>query len=143
MARYAAAFQTTSGTIATAAAEVRATSSDRPRIMEIQMFCVTAAAAVVGLGTPATVGVTPNTTYRAIAEDAANPLSTTLVATSWSGTAPTVPAQFYRRFGLRALIGCPLIVSFPHGLIIAQSSSSVLWNITANPLLDCTITVDE
>lgn len=143
MARYAAAFQTTSGTIAAASAEVRATSSDRPLIMELELHCVTAAAAVVGIGTPAATGVTPDVTYRPTSEDPAVPLSTTLVAVSWNGTAPTVPTQFVRRFGMRALAGCPLIVAFPRGLTVPQNGSVVLWNITANPLLGCSITVDE
>jgi len=142
MARYAAAFQTTVGTIAAAAAEVRATSSDRPLIMEIHLYAVTAAAAVVGVGMPAAIGITPMTTYRVISEDPAVPPGTTLVATAWT-TAPTVPTTFFRRVGLRALVGCPAIFGFPRGLTVPQSGGIVLWNITANPLLDTVIVVDE
>jgi hypothetical protein len=110
--------------------------------MEIHMYAVTAAAAVIGLGTPAAIGITPLTYYKVISEDPAVPLGTTLVATQWT-TAPTVPSFFYRRFALRALIGCPLIVGFPRGITVPQSNSVVLWNITANPLCDTVIVVDE
>ena len=142
MARYEIAFRTIDGTTATPAAEIRATSSDRPRIMEMEMHCVSAAAGILGLGIPALIGVNPTTYYRVQSEDGADPLGTTLVATAWT-TAPTVPANFYRRYGFRALAGCPLIVAFPRGFTIPQSGSAVLWNVQANPLFDVSITVDE
>jgi uncharacterized membrane protein len=142
MARYNIAYRTVDGTAAQPNTEIRATSSDRPLLMELHMMCVAATAGSVGIGVPALIGVTPTTSYRVIAEDPAVPLGATIVATAWT-TAPTVPAFFYRRLYLKAAIGQPLIVGFPRGLTIPQSGSLVLWNIATNPLFDVSMTVDE
>ena len=142
MARYNIAFRTTDGTTATPAAEIRATSSDRSLILELELHCVSAAAAIVGIGTPALIGVNPTTTYRVQLEDPTFPAGATIVATSWA-TAPTVPANFYRRLGLKAAAGAAMIVAFPRGLVVPQSGSIVLWNVQTNPFLDVSLTVDE
>lgn len=144
MARYNIAYRTVDGTIATPNSELRATSSDRPLLVELELHCVSAPTAplVVGIGVPALIGVAPTSSYRVVAEDTANPLGTTIVATAWT-VAPTVPANFFRRLNLKSAIGAPLIVGFPRGLGIMQSSSLVFWNVTTNPLFDVSVTVDE
>jgi hypothetical protein len=142
MARYEVSFRTIDGSATAANSEIRATSSDRPLLMELGMFCVSATAGSVGIGRPALMGTTPTTSYRVIPEDPAQPVGTAIVATAWT-TAPTVPVYFYRRLLLKAAIGAPTIIGWPRGLVIPQTGSLVLWNIAVCPQFDVSVTVDE
>ena len=144
MARYDLGFRTLDGTNAVAAAEIRSTSSDKPRLLELGMLQVAAAASAlnIGLGVPAALGVGPISPTKMLAEEIADPAASVLIATQWA-TKPIIPTAFYRRVGAAAGIGNGIILGFPRGLSIAVSSSLVIWNLLANNLLDCHVTIGE
>lgn len=144
MARYDLGFTTVDGTVSLPCAEIRSTSSDKPRILEIGMLQVAAAASAlnIGIGVPAALGLGPIAATKMLPEETADPAASVLIATQWS-TKPTAPTAFYRRYGAAAGIGNGVIVGFPRGLSIAVSSSVVLWNILANNLLNVQVTVGE
>lgn len=144
MARYDLGFRTLDGTVSAPAAEIRSTSSDKPRLLELGMFQVAAAASamIIGLGVPAALGVGPISATKMLPEETADPAAAVLIATQWA-TKPTSPTYFYRRINAAAGIGNGMITGFPRGLSIAVSSSLVLWNILANSLLDCHVTIGE
>jgi hypothetical protein len=144
MARYDLSFRTLDGTVSLPCAELRSTSSDKPRLLELGMLQAAAAASAmqIGLGVPAAIGIGPISPTKMLAEETADPAAAVLVATQWT-TKPTVPTAFYRRAGAAAGVGNGLILGFPRGLTIALSSSLVLWNILANNLLDCYATIGE
>lgn len=144
MARYDLGFATLDGTVAFPAAEIRSTSSDRPRILEISMLQVAAAASAlnIGIGVPAAIGIGPIAATKMLNEEPADPNPAVTIATQWT-TKPTIPTNFYRRYGAVTGVGNGLIVGFPRGLAIAVSSSVVLWNILANSLMHCNVTIGE
>jgi hypothetical protein len=142
MAIYSLANRTTSTTSAAACLEIRTTATDRPRLMELGITISAATASVFGLGRPAAIGTTPTTPVTVLAEDTGDPAGTITTALAWA-TAPTVPANFFRRVSLPATVGAGIIWTFPRGLVIAVSSSVVVWNITTNSLADIWIVVDE
>jgi hypothetical protein len=108
------------------------------------MFQVAAAASAlnIGLGIPAALGVGPISAVKMLPEETADPAAAVLIATQWA-TKPTIPTNFYRRFGAATGIGNGVIAGFPRGLSIATSSSLVLWNILANSLLEVHVTIGE
>jgi len=144
--RVSLARRTSDGTIATAALEIIAPltlQNEGPRIREINITLATAVASVFGLGRPAAKGITPTTPVKFLMENAGDqnePQSTTAIA--W-GTGPTVPAQFFRRVGFPATIGTYIKWTFDKGLLIPAGGTIVLWNITANGLVDVDVTMDE
>jgi hypothetical protein len=142
MARYSLANRTTNVTIANATTELRTASTDRALLAEMHAFLTAATASVFGIGRPAAIGVTPTSPITWLAEDPADPAGTAQTALAW-GTGPTVPANFFRRLGLPATIGAGFILNFPRGLIIAVSSSLVLWNISATGVCDVNVVGDE
>jgi hypothetical protein len=130
-------------TNAAANEEVRTAATDRAAIMEIDIFLGAATASRYGIGRPAAIGVTPTSPITVIAEDPAAPAGTVTTALAW-GTAPTVPAQFFRAIALPATIGTGVIWTFPRGLLIAISSSMVFWNLATNAAdVENSIVVDE
>jgi hypothetical protein len=142
MAIYSLANRTSGVTSATATKEVRTTSTDRASVMEMGITINAATASVFGLGRPAAIGVTPTSPVTVLAEDPASPAGTVTTALAW-GTGPTVPTNFFRRVSLPATIGAGIIWTFPRGLIIAVSSSVVLWNIVTGSVADVWVVVDE
>jgi hypothetical protein len=131
MAIYSLRNRTTITTTGAACLEIITTSTDRPRIMEIGIFLAAATASTYGLGRPAAKGVTPGTLTTVQAEDPGDPAGTVQFALSW-GTAPTVPAAFFRAISLPGTIGTGVIWTFPRGLIIPISYSIVIWNLATN-----------
>lgn len=132
MAIYSIAQRTTVTTVAAAAWEVRSTSTNKPKIMEMGVSLGAATASIYGIGRPAAIGVTPTTPLTALDEgDGNGPVGLTTCAVAWA-TGPTVPANFFRRVSLPATIGAGVILTFPRGLGLPVSGSIVLWNITAN-----------
>ena len=143
MAIYSIAQRTASGTISAAAWEVRSTSTNKPRIMEIGISQNAATAGVYGLGRPQAIGVTPTTPLTALDEaDGNGPVGLTTCAVAW-GTGPTVPTNFRRRISTPATIGAGVIWTFPRGLSLPVSGSIVIWNITATAVADVWCVVDE
>ena len=142
MAIYSRADRTSNVTTAAACFEIRTTATDRPRIMEIGISLVTAAATVIGLGRPQAIGITPTSAQIVQAEDTGDPAGTIVTAMAW-GTGPTVPLQFFRRWSFPGTIGAGVIFTFPRGLIVPISSSIVLWNILGGATLDVYVVIDE
>lgn len=107
-------------------------ASYKARILEIGIAVNAATASSVGLGKPANTPVA-TTSLLGQAEDPSDPASTVNVDTAWS-TAPTVPANFLRKFGLPATIGAGLIWSWPSDkpLVLPVSSWLTLWNFGAS-----------
>jgi hypothetical protein len=144
VARYDLGFRTLDGTVAFPAAEIRSTSSDKPRVLEIVMLQTAAAASAlnIGIGVPTALGVGPIAPVKLLPEEVTDTACPVTIATQW-GTKPTVPTNFYRRVGAVTGVGNGLIVAFPRGLSIAVSSSLVLWNILANSLMDVSVSLGE
>jgi hypothetical protein len=116
----------------------------RARVFEVGIFLAAAVAASFGLGRPAAVGVTPTTPVDFLPEDPNDVLATGVVqgALAW-GTAPTAPANFFRRISLPATIGTGVIWTFPKGLVIPVSGNLVIYNISgASAFLDAYAVVD-
>ena len=142
MAIYSLGVLTTGTANATAAWEIRTTSTDRSALLELGFFLNAATASIVGFGRPAAIGVTPTSPVTFVAEDSAAPAGTVTSALAW-GTGPTVPANFNRRVGIGATIGNGIIWTFPRGYIIPVSSSVVLWNAQLNSALNAYAVEDE
>jgi hypothetical protein len=144
MAIYSIAQRTTVTTIAAACWEVRSTSTNKPKIMEMGISLGAATASIYGIGRPAAIGVTPTTPLTALDEQDGNgPTGLTTCAVAW-GTGPTVPANFFRRVSLPGTIGAGVILTFPRGLGLPISGSVVVWNITANSAVtDLWAVIDE
>jgi hypothetical protein len=73
-----------------------------------------------GIGRPAAIGVTPTTPITFIAENPDDPAGTVQSAIAW-GTAPTAPANFFRRFRYFGVVEVQW--RFDEGLVIGISSS--------------------
>ena len=115
------------------------------RMLEFGITLNAATASVFAIGRPAAIGITPTSPQTVLAEDGGNTATgNTTTALAW-GTAPTVPANFFRRCSFAATIGAGLIWTFPRGIIVLKALSSVLWNPsgTANSVADTWVVVDE
>lgn len=143
MAIYSLSQRTIIVTAGQATWEVRTAATDIPRVMEIGFSQVTAVAATIGLGRPATIGVTPTTPQTFLPEDPSDPAATVTACVGWGSTVPAVPANFFRRITCVAAIGAGVIWTFPRGLKIAASNSIVLWVIATAPVLDAWAVIDE
>ena len=130
MAIYSLSQNTTVTTTGAAAADLRASSSNSPRVMECGINLGVATASTYGLGR---AGNTPTQTSPTLvqAENPNDPTGQSGSAVAWS-VAPTVPAQFFRRVTLPATIGAGIIWTFPRGLLIATSGTLLIWNLATN-----------
>jgi len=142
LAIYSLANRTTNVTTANACLEIRTTSTDRPRVMEIGIFLAGATASTFGLGRPAAIGQTPTAPITVLAEDPGDPAGTVTTALAW-GTGPTAPTNFFRRISLPATVGTGVIWTFPRGLVIPVSSSIVIWNLSSMGVSDIYVVIDE
>lgn len=143
MAIYSLALRSTVTTIAAASWAALSPASNEAAVMELGYFNGAATACVVGIGRSAN---TPTLTggVAFLAEDEGRPTGVTQAAVAF-GTAPTVPAQFFRRFDLAALIGAAVVFTFPRGVVLAAAGAAIVcWNITANSAVqDIHCVVDE
>lgn len=142
MALYSLSQRTSGAANASAAHETRSAATDRVAIVEIGVFLAAATASTYGIGRPAAIGVTPTTPQTFLAEDSGDPAGTATGALAW-GTAPTAPANFFRRIGLPATIGTGVIWTFPRGIRLPVSGSFVLWNLALNGVVDIYVVEDE
>jgi hypothetical protein len=142
MAVYSLANLTTAVGAAAATLELRTASTDRGKVLEAGWCLNAATASTHGIGRPAAIGVTPTSPITWLAEDPAEPAGTCQTALAW-GTGPTVPANFFRRVALPAVAGAGVILTFPNFLVIAVSSSLVIWNIAASSALNAHMKGDE
>ncbi len=143
MAIYSLAQRTTVTTIAAASWAALSPATNEAAVMELGYFNGAATACVVGFGRSAN---TPTLTggVAFLAEDEGRPTGLTQSAVAF-GTAPTVPAQFFRRFSMAALVGAAVVYTFPRGITRpAGGQAIVAWNITANSaVVDIHCVVDE
>lgn len=142
MAIYSLSNRTTNVTSGVTALELRTASTNRAAIMEIDLFLAAATASTYGIGRPQAIGVTPTSPITLLAEDPADPVGTAQTALAW-GTPPTIPLNFHRRISLPATIGTGVIWTFPRGLLVAVSTSYVVWNLATNGVLDLNVIIDE
>ncbi len=132
MAIYSQSLNTTVTTITAPAADLKASASNSPKLMEFAINLGAATASRYGLGRPANDGSVAQTSpVASLAENPADPAGNTTSAVAWT-TAPTVPAVFLRQIWLPATIGAGVIWTFPRGLTLPVNKGVVLWNITAN-----------
>lgn len=130
MAIYSLSLNTTVTTTGAAAMDIKAASTNTPKIMEVGLSLGAATASTYGFGR---AGNTPTQTSPVLlqAENPGDAAAVTGCAVAWS-VAPTVPTQFFRRIGLPATIGAGVIWTFPRGLGLAASASNVVWNLATN-----------
>ncbi len=130
MAIYSLALNSTVTTIAASAMDILAVSTNSPRIMEIGASLGAATASTYGIGRAANTPV-QTSGVALLQENPNDPTGNTKAAVAWS-TAPTVPANFFRRITLPATIGAGVIWTFPRGLMLAASAAMEFWNIATN-----------
>jgi hypothetical protein len=136
---YEGAWTYTSGAAAHAIGEVIpasiAAGKRPPEIREIGIFNQSGVAAIVGIGRPAAIGVTPGTETTVQAAHSIDTIAgNTVIAASW-GTAPTAPSPFMRRADLQAVQGAGVIWTWLPGEFVLWSgaaiSTVVAWQISA------------
>jgi hypothetical protein len=111
--------------------DCKAASTNEPAVMEIGVVNGAATACTYGWGRSGNTA-TQTTPVLLQAEDEGRPAALTGCAVAWS-TAPTIPAQFFRRSYLPATIGAGMIWTFPRGIVLASSSASLVqWNLAAS-----------
>lgn len=143
MALYGLSQRTTATTTASASWEVRSTSTNKPKVMELGISQNTAVAGVYGIGRPGAIGITPTTPQTFVDEGDGNaPAAQTTAAVAW-GTGPTVPTNFNRRLSCANTVGVGAIFTFPRGFGIPVSSSVIVWIIATAPVCDVYAVVDE
>lgn len=142
MAIYSIAQRTTATAAASASWEIRTASTDRAAILEIGISQNAATAGVYGIGRPAAIGVTPTSPQTVLPEDPNEPTGTVTVCVAW-GTGPTVPANFFRRVSCPATIGAGVIWTFPRALMVAVSSSVIVWILATAPVCDVWAVMNE
>lgn len=135
---YEGAWTYTSGAAAHAIGEIipatLAAGKRMPEIREIGIFGQSGVAAIVGIGRPAAIGITPGTETTVQAADSFDTIAgQTVIAASW-GTAPTTPATFMRRADLQAAQGAGVIFTWLPGEFVLWSGAAVdtivLWQIS-------------
>jgi len=144
MIRGSIARRTTNGVDASAAYELIAPPVRGAWLRELLVTLAAATASTYGLGRPAAKGVAPTTPVRLLNESGGDPMaveSTTAIA--WTTTAPTVPAQFFRRVSFPATVSSSILWVFVNGLYIPGGETLVLWNLATNGVVDVTAVVDQ
>ena len=112
-------------------------------VKELSITLAAATASTFGLGRPAAIGVGPTTPVVLLGEaggDANEAVASTAVA--WGTSAPTIPAQFFRRIGLPATIGVGVTWTFPTGIHIPAGGTLIVWNLAANAVVDISVVVE-
>lgn len=136
---YEGGYTYTSGAAAHAIGEIipatAATAARPPEIREIGIFNQSGVAAIIGIGQPAAIGVTPATLTTVQADNTFDTIAGhTTIAASW-GTAPTAPSTFHRRADLQAVQGSGVIWTWLPGEFVLWSGASistmVLWQVSA------------
>ncbi len=129
---------TTVGTVTAPAFDIRSGSGGPTvKLMEYSFMSGAATASTAGIGRPgndATPPVQTSTTVLQAEDPSVVNASVTATAVTWS-TAPTVPAQFFRRVYLTNVIGAGIIFTFPRGLAFIANRGLVHWNLVASTAL--------
>jgi hypothetical protein len=132
MAIYSQSQNTTVATVTAPSFDIKASSVNSPKLMEMGLNNGTTTQCTYGIGRPANDGSVAQTSPLAVlAENPADPTGQTTTAVAWT-VAPTVPAVFLRRIILPATIGAGVIWTFPRGLTLPVTKGICLWNIAAS-----------
>jgi len=116
--------------------------ANESKIMEVGVVNGAATACTYGYGKSANVP-TQTSAVTLLDEQGGGGSGVATCAVAWS-TAPTVPAQFYRRVYLAATIGVGYIYSIPKGIVMTATASFVQWNIaTSSALVSVHVVSDE
>jgi hypothetical protein len=141
---YTHAARTSNVTSGEATWELRSGTNSRLYIRELGIFMGAATASTFGLGRPAAIGVTPTSPVLGQSNDPADVVAVGATAVAW-GTKPTTPTSsiYLRRVGLPAAIGAGVIWTFNEPLIVAISSSIVVYNLATNGVADIYVIWEE
>lgn len=144
MAIFSTGQRTTNTSISAPCFEIRAAATNKPKLFEMGITQVSApgAVAVLGLGRPAAIGVSPTINAFIDESDGAGPNPISTCAMAW-GTAPTVPTNFFRRVSLNTATAVGVVWKFPRGLSFPVGTSLVLWAITAVVAVDLWALIEE
>lgn len=144
MALYGLAQRTTQTTATNPAWEIRSTSGNKPKILQLELSQVTAVAGGYGVGRPGAIGVGPTSPQTFVDEgDGNGATGLTTAAVAWGTTAPTVPANFNRRYTIVAGIGGGFVAIFPGGFGLPVSGSVIIWLTATAPVCDVSACVSE
>jgi len=120
-------------------------NTERAYLLKVRITLETApgAASVFGIGSATNPG--QGSTWLTSSPEDAGGLADNFpnIATAWTGTPPTAPAQFYRRSTIDNVVGSEIEWLFPFGLVMPNTSSFVIWNITAVGASEITLTWDN
>ena len=132
MAIYSLAVAGSVGTTTAPSIDIKASSTNSPRLMELGFINGATTQCTWGIGRPGNDGSVAQTSpIVVLPENPADPTGQTGTAVAW-GTAPTVPTQYLRRAYLPATIAAGIIFTFPRGLVLPQTKGIVVWNIAAS-----------
>ena len=145
MALYSSAFRTTNVTTGQCSVEIIAGSTVPIRIYEVGISLVATTATVLAFGIPAANGVGGAGAITPLVEqDSGLPGSkTTIYASTWGTSAPTVGTTWARRVSLPNLIGVGVIWTFPRGYYVPVNGHVCIQNITGGSTLDAWVVLDE
>ena len=126
---------TTVGTITAPSFDIRSGSGGPTvKLMEYTFITATTTASTFGIGRPgndSTPPVQTSTTVLQSEDPSVVNASVTATAVTWS-TAPTVPAQFFRRAYVTNVAGAGIIFTWPRGLAFIANRGLAHWNIAAS-----------
>lgn len=140
--------RTSSGTTGAPALEVIAPAAstsapEQSKGLFVSALRVTMGAATVGLfgvGRPAAKGVGPTTPVRMLPVGAGQLTDIqSTVAVAWTTTAPTIPAAYFERINLPAVIGTGVLIEFRTPIYIPAGETLILWNLGTNGVADVTV----
>jgi hypothetical protein len=142
MAIYSLSLISTVGTSAAPSWDCKGAANSNPRVMELGVSNGAATAMTYGWGRSAN---TPTQTSPVLVQaEGLEAVGLTGCAVAWS-TAPTIPAQFFRRYYGPATIGAGIFFTFPRGISLAAAGASLVqWNLAASSAVMAThVVVDE
>jgi hypothetical protein len=106
-------------------------ANHQPAVMELSIINAVATTHVLGVGRSANVP-TLSVVRTFVPPNESRPSISLTEAGNDFAIAPTVPAQFFRRASLPAVVGIGITYTFPKGIVLAAGGAAlVLWCITA------------
>jgi len=144
MALFCNSFEIANTSANVACCEITGSTNDRIFIWKVQIVLESApgAASVFGLCNPTAKGANP--TYLTSAQEIGWSLGDTWpnIATGWT-TPPSWSGKYFRLKSLDNVVGEEIIWHFPHGLVVANTASMCVWNVTAVGNASITIVWDD
>lgn len=130
MAIYSLSLISTVGGSGAPSWDCKAAANSNPRVMELGVSNGAATAMTYGYGRS---GNTPTQTSAVLLQaEGLEAAALTGCAVAWS-VAPTIPAQFFRRYYGPATVGAGIFFTFPRGISLAAAGASLVqWNLAAS-----------